>query len=372
MGKIKRFYLSLFTLIFLITLPSTVFAYTFKDVTKNNFFYEDVKYLNEKGYIPGDAYFYPQNYATREDVINMFVKALDLPIPEEYVPLKDVSDLHPSAPNVQKAIAAGLLHGFHDQTFRLSAPVTRAQLVLIIDRAFDYEKSRQKKYAFTDIPKYTKLYDAVMRTSYPGIVRGTSTYRFSPDLYVTRGQAAAMIARAFRYEESKTMEGTNFPMIVGDRKHEIAPGEYILRTPYEHQPLSFLLREMTSVGYGPIIHHDKGLPLRQTYISLEEGQQITFNGQLTPVEKYKPRKYKKIEQHGTYKVGYDLEPGVYVVTPYASYHWNERPQLQVFEDANQQELIFESFEDYYIYEVKLEEGQYVHVVYLHLEKWRDE
>lgn len=128
-------------------------------------------------------------YATRGKVADMLVSAAD-----DY------------NPGVKKT---DIIKGYADGKLHETDPVTRAQALVMLERAFgklpapkgDNARSGYTASSFTDIPAWAKT--ELSNVFATGIVAGTSATTFSPNEYVTEHQMQLFIQRVY------ALEGTN-------------------------------------------------------------------------------------------------------------------------------------------------------------------
>lgn len=112
----------------------------------------------------------------------------------------DVS-LHWAKEYIDKAIQAGLLKGYKDGTFRPNNQLTRAQAASIIVRALKLETADTAP--FKDIEHIAAETRAEIAAAYKvGIVKGING-NFNPSQKVTRAQMALMMQRAFEYKSGE-------------------------------------------------------------------------------------------------------------------------------------------------------------------------
>lgn len=114
---------------------------------------------------------------------------------EVYVP----ADLatHWACPTVAQLVYRGVITGFPDGTFRPDAPLTRAQFVALLAKAFGWPEPTEAALPFRDaIPTWALpgISAAVAR----GIVSGYPDGRFLPDKPVTRTELALIIERVLQ------------------------------------------------------------------------------------------------------------------------------------------------------------------------------
>lgn len=108
---------------------------------------------------------------------------------------------HWAYPYIQKAAATGIMKGYDDGTFKPEIAVTRAQAAAILVRSLGL--TTVEKAPFTDIHHYDAKTQEEIAAAYAfGLVKG-SNGKFNPSQPVTRAQLALMINRAY---ELKTQQ----------------------------------------------------------------------------------------------------------------------------------------------------------------------
>ncbi|WOV88057.1 S8 family serine peptidase [Sporosarcina oncorhynchi] len=127
------------------------------------------------------------------------------PEPVKPVIFTDVTD-HWAELYIQKAVQLGLFKGYEDGTFKPNNQLTRAQAVSLIVRALGLETDEAAP--FNDIGKYAEETQAEIAAAYKyGIVKGNNG-SFKPAEKVTRAQIALMISRAYEYKIGETYTPT--------------------------------------------------------------------------------------------------------------------------------------------------------------------
>ena len=108
---------------------------------------------------------------------------------------------HWASPYIQKAAALGIMKGYDDGTFKPEIAVTRAQAAAILVRSLGL--TTVEKAPFTDIHQYdAKTQEEIAAAYASGLVKG-SNGKFNPSQPITRAQLALMIHRAY---ELKTQQ----------------------------------------------------------------------------------------------------------------------------------------------------------------------
>ena len=119
------------------------------------------------------------------------------------LPFTDVRESDWFYEDVAFAYENGLFAGTSDTTFSPNASMTRAMLVTVLYR-LEGQPAVNGRSGFSDV-QYNGYYeDAVTWAADNGIVNGTSTSTFSPNVNVTREQMAAILYRYAQYKKYNT------------------------------------------------------------------------------------------------------------------------------------------------------------------------
>ncbi|MWC29584.1 carbohydrate binding domain-containing protein [Paenibacillus sp. MMS18-CY102] len=115
---------------------------------------------------------------------------------QQPAPLFQDLEGHWAQKDAQRLEALGLLDGYEDGSFKPSQPISRAELIAVLDRVFGFSGQTGKR--FQDVAPAAWHYDSVMRAYGSGITDGVDAEHFAPSASVTRQDAAVMLDRAFR------------------------------------------------------------------------------------------------------------------------------------------------------------------------------
>lgn len=119
---------------------------------------------------------------------------------------KDVSKNDWFYDAVDYAVTKGLFEGTNDNTFSPEAPMTRAMFVTVLSRKSNVTIDYQADMKFTDVPRGQWYSNAIAWAAYFDIVSGVSDTQFNPNGFVTREQMATIL---YRYAQ-KTENNTEF------------------------------------------------------------------------------------------------------------------------------------------------------------------
>ncbi|MER2192916.1 MAG: S-layer homology domain-containing protein [Solibacillus sp.] len=168
----------------------------FSDVS-TQYFAEAVYDLAERNIIGGysDGTFKPGNTITRGQAAAIIVKMLKFDTSNVKNPgFKDVSTNNGYYKAIATLAQKGIIGGYSDGSYKPNDPIIRSQMASIIVKAFDLPRSSNIENPFKDV-SYSSHTPNILVLHKFGIVGGTSKDKFSPNAYVTRGQAATMLLK---------------------------------------------------------------------------------------------------------------------------------------------------------------------------------
>ena len=175
---------------------------SFSDVANSDWFYEDVKYVNEKKLMTGtsDTTFSPDIPTTRGMIVTILWRIEGEPISSGSNHFEDVkNDLYYYNPVIWAA-ENNIVSGYDDVTFGPDDNITREQLATILHRYTSYKgcdvTTEHDLSAFADkndISEYAV--NALTWANFHQIITGTSADKISPKDSATRCQVAAVLKR---------------------------------------------------------------------------------------------------------------------------------------------------------------------------------
>lgn len=150
----------------------------------------------------------PENSITRAQFTKILVNAMNLTSGEIQKSFPDVKPSHWYYEYVQIASSRGIITGKVDGTFKPNDKITRAQMAVMIYRAFNptVDFSAQGK-TFKDVTQRNFAYEAVVKTAGAGIIKGYGD-TFKPNDFAKRSQAVLMIDRALHQEPGTAEDET--------------------------------------------------------------------------------------------------------------------------------------------------------------------
>jgi hypothetical protein len=182
----------------------TVYVDRFSDVPYGHRNYVHINALVGLGIINGysDNTFRPSNTLTRAQAAIMIVRAIGLSTEGVSSSFTDVPPTHAAYKFISAAYQAGIINGYSDGTFRPNANVTRAQIAIMVQRAFNIQASGTT-VSFTDVPEGYAPKKFIETLASQKIVNGYSDGTFKPLNNVTRAQFSTMIYNAIQYAQKQ-------------------------------------------------------------------------------------------------------------------------------------------------------------------------
>ena len=170
----------------------------FADVPTDAYYYEAVKWAQEKGITGGigNGLFGPNQPCTRAQIVTFLWRAAGSPEPKSMSSFSDVSADSYYAKAVAWAVENGITTGTGDGKFSPDATCTRAQSVTFLFRAIG--KLVDSKAEFSDVLTDSYYANAVAWAVENGVTNGIGDGLFGPDNSCTRAQIVTFLFRAYQ------------------------------------------------------------------------------------------------------------------------------------------------------------------------------
>jgi hypothetical protein len=170
----------------------------FSDVSTSAYYYEAVKWAQEKGITGGigNGLFGPNQPCTRAQIVTFLWRAAGSPEPKAMSSFADVSTDAYYAKAVAWAVENGITTGTGDGKFSPDAACTRAQSVTFLFRAIG--KLVDSKAEFSDVLTDSYYANAVAWAVENGVTNGIGDGLFGPDNSCTRAQIVTFLFRAYQ------------------------------------------------------------------------------------------------------------------------------------------------------------------------------
>ena len=175
-------------------------SFSFRDVSRFDYFYDAVKWASENGIASGTSNytFSPDAVCTRAQTVTFLWRAAGSPMPRYRVsPFTDVNAYDYYYNAVLWAVEQGITTGLTATTFGPDETVTRGQVATFLYRAASAAKPNTFN-PFTDVKATAYNYNAILWAYDNRITTGTSTTTFSPDASCTRAQIVTFLYRYYQ------------------------------------------------------------------------------------------------------------------------------------------------------------------------------
>jgi len=169
----------------------------FKDVPANAYYYEAVKWAQEKGITGGigNGLFGPNDPCTRAQIVTFLWRAAGSPEPEtRAMPFTDIPVGSYYYDAVLWAVENDITKGTSDTTFSPNMTCTRAQIVAFLWRS-ENSPAAGTANPFADVKSTAYYADAVLWAAKEDITKGTTNTTFSPGADCTRAQIVTFLWR---------------------------------------------------------------------------------------------------------------------------------------------------------------------------------
>jgi len=174
----------------------------FIDVTKNDWFYENVKYVVENELMNGisEDEFAPNNTLTRAMLVTVLYRNADEPVVNKSIPFADVDMASWYANAVVWAKQNGIVNGVTENEFSPDSNITREQIAAIMFRFAQYKGMEavtlEENLHFTDADEISEYAVSAMNWAVgTGLMKGKSATTINPKDYATRAEIATILQR---------------------------------------------------------------------------------------------------------------------------------------------------------------------------------
>lgn len=174
----------------------------FSDVSTSAYYYEAVKWAQEKGITGGvgNSLFAPNQPCNRAQIVTFLWRAAGSPVVNYLMPFTDVDEGAYYAEAVRWAASTGIVTGLTEMTFGTDSVCTRAQAAAMIYRCAQaqgkgFTGAWMFHLPFTDVPEWA--YESVAWCYMNGVTTGVSETSFAPGNDCTRAQIVTFLWRAF-------------------------------------------------------------------------------------------------------------------------------------------------------------------------------
>lgn len=171
----------------------------FSDVPEDYWAFKPIQYLTTLGFMDGyaDGTFKPTKEISRGELAVLLVKAKGFTVTQDTQnKFTDVSRQSEAEPYISLAVDRKYMNGFPDGTFQPDKRITRAEAAVTLARFSGlYLKTKLEQKPYQDIPVNHWAAPAIAAAKDGGLFEYLAGKSFGPDLYLTRAEAAEIMAK---------------------------------------------------------------------------------------------------------------------------------------------------------------------------------
>jgi len=169
----------------------------FMDVSTSQWFSQHIGYLANHDQISGygDGSFRPYQVITRAEAAALIGRALFYDGKKTETIFKDVPSGSFASGYIQRAVEENIITGYDDGTFKPEKTVTRAEMAILISKAFKLNTNSSTNNSFIDVSKSMASYPYILPIIEARVTEGFTDNTFRPYSDMTRSEFAAFLTR---------------------------------------------------------------------------------------------------------------------------------------------------------------------------------
>lgn len=178
------------------TISAMITEPSYLDVQKQDRFASSIGYLSHDHIVSGfqDGRFGVQLYLKRSEAVVMAARAIGLNGTPRATKFSDVAKTSFGSGYIQSAAEKGIISGFGDGTFQPQQLVTRAEMAILLARAYDLKYMTTSSYK--DVSSSMAAASSIKKLAYYHITEGYPDRTFRPYNQIIRGDFAIFLANA--------------------------------------------------------------------------------------------------------------------------------------------------------------------------------
>ncbi len=179
------------------SLSTTVEQPNFPDVTSANWFAPHISYLFSNNMMSGykDGSFKPFKNITRGEAVILLGRARGWDGTQRETKFNDVGQGNSASGYIQSAFELGVISGFSDGNFKPYQAVTRAEMAILLYKAYGFDYDSTKSMPFKDVTTNMASYESIHAITQQGITTGISSNAYGPSNFMNRHAFAVFLAR---------------------------------------------------------------------------------------------------------------------------------------------------------------------------------
>ena len=170
----------------------------FPDVLGQKWYTDEIEYLYKNRIVKGypDGNFRLLDSVTRAEAVTMLGRALKLSGEQSNTVFIDVPFEHYASGYVNNATNDNVIEGLPDGTFQPLSPITRGDVAVILQRAFEYPNVSDKYYS--DVTEGNYYDEAINAMAAQNISNGYPDGTFKPDQNISRVEFSVLLSKAMQ------------------------------------------------------------------------------------------------------------------------------------------------------------------------------
>lgn len=183
----------------------------FKDVAKTNPYYEIIHQMRDQKIISGyeNGMFKPNENIQRKHGAALVSRAVELPATTSYVAFKDVSTSNANHAAIKELQMAGIFKADSKGNFNPNVDMTRGEMAKVIATAFNLNVEKTDKSSFKDVKANSEYSPYIEALAKANITTGYGDGTFKPTGSLSRAHFAVFMHRAMEFKETGNVTGSD-------------------------------------------------------------------------------------------------------------------------------------------------------------------
>jgi hypothetical protein len=200
--RIKKIFVVALAICLLMAIPGYAFATGFNDV-QGHWAETQINQWADKGLATGyeDGSFKPEQAVTRAEFVTLVNRAFGIASEEGEAGFADVAPGQWYYESITAAKAAGYISGYPDGTFKPNQNISRQEAAVVLARLLQLEQTTEDVSQFTDaaqIPAWSSA--AIAASAKAGLIKGYPDGTFNATRSITRAETVVVLDRALDYQ----------------------------------------------------------------------------------------------------------------------------------------------------------------------------
>ncbi|MCG7337148.1 S-layer homology domain-containing protein [Sporosarcina sp. ACRSM] len=176
-------------------------------VQKQNYWYSDaLQGLVANGVLSNKEEFKPNKVISRGEFVQLIYESQgEKPLEKERTSFTDIQKEDSYYAAVVTLAEQGVFSGYSDGTFRPANPLTRAQMAVMVSKAYDLKERDHNSLPFSDINQNHWAFSQISKLYHADIVKGNEKNQYAPNQHLTWAHAVGIVYKALQYEDEPSV-----------------------------------------------------------------------------------------------------------------------------------------------------------------------